>query len=335
MSEKAGICSFNTTEPTSCPSCFYGPDCQFSTVYHGFTSLQTYFCSIESFPLSVILIALFLGTLWNSCAIGTFRQERTQVMGTGIYRLWISIVGQLCLMVVALHLLLERHHSAVIGCYALEYLRKVLHGLYDSLTACTAVERTVVILHGISFNKIGSQRVAKILVPVLILYHFLSIVEEPFYRRSILSSARSWCELSFPNDFLRNYHRTTNIFHFLIPYLINLSQPVVWLVTLVKHKSTLSQTVSTWTNLKKVLFSYKYTLISCSSLVLLNTPRFLTMFTLTCIQYQWQNTVYLLAYFISLVPMIVTLFIFVLPSPTYRPELFSLIQRVFKRRNEL
>ena len=335
MSSTADICSFNYTKSTSCAPCFYGPYCQFSTVYYGFTTLQMFLCSIESIPLSGILLVLFLGTLWNTLGIGTFCQSRTREMGTGVYRLWISIVGQLGLMVVVLHLLLEKHHKPALGCFLLEYLRKALHGLYDSLTACTAVERTVVILQGISFNKASSRRVAKLLVPVLILYHFLNILDEPFHRRLIFSSSQSWCRLDFPNDVLRQYHSAINILHFLVPYLINLCLPVVWLVTLVKQKSTLNQTASIWTNLKKVLGSYKYTLISCFTLVLLNTPRFLTMFTFTCIESQWQNTAYLLAYLISLVPMVITVFIFVLPSPTSRPVLFSIVQRIFKYRHGL
>ncbi len=212
----------------------------------------------------------------------------------------------------------------------MEYLRKVLHALYDSLTACTILERTMVIYQGISFNKVSSRRVAKLLIPILILYHFVSIFHEPFYRKIIYSLNRSWCILKFTNHALLNYVSATNLFHFILPYLINLILPVVWILTLTKNKSTLHKSTSIWINLKKVLSTYKHTIITNYILVLLNTPRFIFTFYLTCIKLQWQNTAYSIAYFLSLIPLMTNLLIFVLPSPKYRPEFLDFIQRVAK-----
>jgi hypothetical protein len=330
MSKSNNFCILNSSATSHCSSCSYGPFCQFTTEYYGITSLQALFCSIESIPISIIIVVFLLGTLWNISAISTFCQANTREMGSGIYRLWISIIGQFGLTVLISHILLEKTNNGIINCFIVEYLHKALHALYDSLTACTTLERTMVIYQGISFNKIGSRRVAKLVIPILILYHFVSILHEPFYRQIIYSFDRYWCILKFPDHVLLNYETATNVFHFILPYFINLIFPIVWILTLTKNKSTLNKNSSIWINFKKVLFTYKHTIISCYILVLLNTPRFIFTFYLTCIELQWQNTAYIMAYFLSSVQFMMNLFIFVLPSPKYRPEFFGFLRRIVK-----
>ncbi|CAF1256734.1 unnamed protein product [Rotaria sordida] len=326
-----GFCSLNYTTSSNCSSCFYGPLCQFSTAYYGITSLQTLLCSFEYIPISIIISISLFGSICNLFTIGTFCQSKTREMGSGIYRLWISIIGQCGLTIVVIHILMENNNNGIIGCFILEYFRKAFHALYDSLTACTTLERTMVIYQGISFNKIHSRRLAKLIIPILILYHFISILYEPFYRQVIYSLNRYWCILKFPSHLIVTYQRITNLY-FILPYFINLILPMIWILALTKSKLTLNKNLSIWMNLKNVIFTYKHTIISCYILVLLNTPRFIFTFYLTCIKLQWQNTAYITAYFLSLVPLMFNLFIFVLPSPKYRPEFFSLIQRVIKYR---
>ncbi|CAF2463681.1 unnamed protein product [Rotaria sp. Silwood2] len=330
-----GFCSLNSTISSNCSSCFYGPFCQFSTAYYGIISLQTLLCSFEYIPISILISILFVGSVCNLLAIGTFCQSKAREMGSGIYRLWISIIGQCGLTVVVIHILMEQNNSEMIGCFILEYLRKVLHALYDSLTACTTLERTIVIFQGITFNRMRSRRLSKLIIPILILYHFVSIVYEPFSRQLIYSLNRYWCILEFSNYSIVIHQSITNICHFILPYFINLISPIIWVLALTKSKSTLNKNFSTWINLKNVLCTYKHTIISCYILVIQNTPRFIFTFYLTCIKLQWQNKAYITAYFLSLVPLMSNLFIFVLPSPKYRLEFFGLVQRIIKYRYRL
>jgi hypothetical protein len=334
MLESDALCLLNFTTTSYCPSCSYGPFCQFTTAYYGITSFQTLLCSIEYIPISIIISILFFGSLLNLLAIGTYCQPKAWEMVGVIYRLWITIIGQIGLIIVVSHILLEKTNHEKIGCYILEYLRKVLHALYDSLTACTTLERTMLIYQGISFNKIDSRRMARLIICLLILYHFLIILHEPFYRQLMYSFNRHWCILKFPaHSFIFRYESVINIFHFILPYFINLILPIGWIWILTKKKSILHKNNSTWINFKKVLFTNKHTVITCYILVLFNTPRFIFTFYLTCIKQQWQNTAYIIAYFLSLIPLMTNLFIFILPSPKYRPQFFGFIQSVLKYRH--
>jgi len=333
MLESHAFCLLNSSTISHCPSCYYGPLCQFTTAYYGITSFQTLLCSIEYIPISIIISIFLLGSLLNLLAIGTYYQPKAREMVGVIYRLWIVIIGQIGLIIVVSHILLQRSNKEKIGCYILEYFRKALHASYDSLTACTTLERTILIYQGCSFNKMSSRRMSKFIIPILILYQFISILPEPFYRQLSYSYNRYWCILKFPtHSRILRYDSITNIFHFILPYFINLILPIVWIITLTKRKLLLNKNTSIWFNLKKVLFTQKHSLITCYLLVLLNTPRFIFTFYLTCIKQQWQNTAYITAYFLSLIPFMTNLLIFILPSPKYRPEFFGFIHRMMKYR---
>lgn len=301
-----------------------------STVYHEMLSIQNFMHSFNYIPIGIILIIFLLGSLCNLLAIATFCQPNTREMGSGIYRLWISIIGQLGITIVVIHLIIEKNGSGKIGCFVLEYLREVFHALYDSLTACTMLERTMVIYQGITFNKNRSRQIAKLIIAVLIFYHFIIIIYEPFYRQLIYSIDRYFCTIKFPNQFLLKFQNIITLCHFIVPYFINLISPIIWVIALTKNKSILNKNISIWMNLKNVSLNYMYTIIACYTLVLFNTPKVIVTFCLTFVKLQWQHMAFIIVHFLSLVPLMINLFIFVLPSPKYRPEFFHLIQRIIR-----
>lgn len=330
MLEYTNVCFRNIPIISNCSSCSYGPLCQFSTAYYSITSFQSIVCSIERIPVALVISIFLLASLMNLLAIGTMRRPKPLERGSGIYRLWISIIGQIGLTILVIHLLLEKLNYQWISCYILEYLRKAIHALYDSLTACLVLDRTMIIYQGIAFDKLASCRKAKLVITISIVYHLLSIIYEPFYRHIAYSIDRNWCILKFSHHSFSYYYRILNLVHFILPYGINLIFPFFWIFMLTKHKSTLNANHSTWKNLKKVLSSYRYNIIATYILVLLNTPRLISMFYLTCIEQPWQNTIYIIAYFFSFIPLLINLFIFVLISPTYRPEFFEFLQYMIR-----
>ena len=324
-------CFSNLTQIRACSSCSYGPVCQFTTANYGITSLQTIFCSIEHIPITIVIGIFLLASTLNLLAIGTMRRPKPLERSSGIYRLWISIIGQIGLTVLVSHILLDKFNYQTINCYILEYLRKAIHALYDSLTACVVLDRTMIIYQGLAFNKLASCRIAKLAIPILTIYHLMSIIYEPFHRYTTnYPVGRNWCILELSNHLYSFHNRISNLVHFILPYGINCIVPFFWIFMLTKHKSTLHTNHSTWMNLKKVLFTYRHNLITTYTLVLLNTPRLISTFSFTCIEQPWQNTVYIIAYFISFIPLLTNLFIFVLLSPTYRPEFFEFIQHMIR-----
>lgn len=315
----------NSTESSSsCPKCFYGNKCQFTTSFFSLTSLDTSIDFINHLTSFFLLSFYLFGTVGNFLTFRTFCQSVTREMGTGIYRLWLSIVAQLCLTFVLLHFMLQKHRRwTTFNCNVFEYLEKVLHSLYDSLVACTTIERTVMVYQGLSFSKLDSRRVSKFVVLILTIYHFVSILYEPFYRQNVDST----CSFDYSDHSFQNYQITTNLLHFILPYAMNIFLPLIWLTILTKNKSRLKPNESIRSNLFRAIKSYKFTLISVFLIVLFNTPRFISMFVLKCVENSLENHFYSISFFLSFVPMFFNVFLFVFPSPKYRPELIRLVQR--------
>lgn len=326
------VIQYNWNSTSLCSPCFYGSICQFTTSY--------YSISIEALPdtfiqskrtIASILFILLISTICNVLSIAVFCQAKSRQMGNGIYRLWIAIIGQLGMIILGVRLLriFGKQGSSIVDCVGLDYLISVLPSIYYSLTACIAIERVIVAYQHLSFNLDRSRHVARIVIPSLILYHFLVVLHEPFHRRLLSdtqSSDRLWCSLDLHTWFLNTYERTTNILHLVFPLAINILSPLIMLTILTTHKTTVNENATAWSNFISVLRTYKSNLITPSLLVLLTTPRLILTFCLTCITQPWQNTAYLVAYLLSLMPLMTSLFIFVLPSSERREELYGIFQ---------
>jgi len=308
------LCLQNSSRQSQCLSCSNEQFCQSIDKY----SFQSLLCSLGYIPMVIIVCIFACSCFLNVLCIGTFLQRNSREMGSGFYRLTISIIGQMNLTIIFCYFIFQRtNHGRLITCYLFESLEKCLHNLYDSLTACLTIERTFVIYQGLTFNKVVSQHKAKLIIPILISFQFLSVFYELFYREL----NQSFCVLKSSNLVLRHYQIITNVFYFLIPYFINLILPFVWIITLTKNKILLHQTNRFYENFRNVIFNYQHTFIPNLILVTLNTPRFVSLFSYSCIQLKS----YSIAYFISLIPLTSNLFIFVLPSPKYRPELVNFL----------
>ncbi|CAF4495705.1 unnamed protein product, partial [Rotaria sp. Silwood2] len=125
-------------------------------------------------------------------------------MGNGIYRLWISIIGQIGIMAITIRLLLiiVTKSSQWLTCFGFDYLISISISLYYSLTACIAIERTLVAYRHLLFNKMQSRNVAKIIILILIVYHSLIPIPEFFQRHLLYDhhfSDHHWCSINYNN----------------------------------------------------------------------------------------------------------------------------------------
>jgi hypothetical protein len=325
---------YNWTSTSQCSPCFYGTSCQFTTSYYSISLDALFYTFLQSRQVVAGIIVIFLiATICNILSIITFCQKDSREMGNGIYRLWIAIVGQLGTIVVAIRLLLifVKKSIEITNSFYLDYLISVLPALQYSLTGCVAIERTVVAYQSLSFDKYRSRYAAKIVIPALVVYHFLIALHELFQCHLVSSDLqfanRSWCSLYLNTRFLSTYKRTTNAVHLVLPFTLNLFAPIIMFIALTRHKATLKRNATTWSNFKDVLCTYKHNIINPSILFALMTPRLILTFHLNCITQSWQNTAYLVAYLISLVPLMTSLFIFVIPSPNFREEFLTMLQR--------
>ena len=322
---------WNITAP--CSSCFYGSSCQFTTSYYSISLEAALLVGLQPKRIfAFIVVTSLISTLGNILSMATFCQRTAREMGSGIYRLWITIVAQLGTMAFAMRLFLISNQLSTrkIECLGLDYLISVLPCLYYSLTACLAVERVFIAYYNLTFSKERSRHVAKVITSLLIVYHFLIALHKPFHRRLLPDSHvahRAWCFLHFNTRFSSTFEIVTNMIHLSLPIIVNLFGTIVMLVILVNHKVALKQNASVWSDLREVIYTYRHNIISSCILVVLATPHLVMVSCLSCATRLWENTIYLVFYFVYLVPLMTSFFIFVLLSAKYRGELGRVYQR--------
>jgi hypothetical protein len=205
--------------------------------------------------------------------------------------------------------------------------------LFDWLTACVAVERSVNIIKGALFKKADSVRWAKRVILLLTVVVLGSAWDEPLIRQLIddprATVRHTWCVVTYPWPWLEYYRLTMNLINLIVPVSISLVATVFLLHRSTRMKQALvkkKDEKSYITILKKQIPLYGSPL----GLVILSMIRLIFSFTLVCIVHHWQKYVYLTAYFISFAPMMGTFPIFVLPAEVYKTEFKNFIQRMIR-----
>ena len=221
------------------------------------------------------------------------------------------------------------------SCIGLEYFLNVCPMLFDWLTACVAVERCINIIKGVSFKKSDSIWWAKRVILLLIAIVLGSAWHEPFIHQLIddprVTNQHPWCVITFSWAWLEYYRLTINLINLIVPCFINIVATVFLL-----HKSTRMKMA--FTKKKKSRIGYFITLKkqlpmygSPLGLIVLSLMRLIFSFTLVCIIYQWQKYIYLMAYFISFMPLMGTFPIFVWPAHIYKKELKKSLKQIYRK----
>ena len=140
----------------------------------------------------VLTMIMFVGGLINSVlSLLTFQNEDLRKVGCGIYLLVSSITSLLTISIFTAKfwfvILTQINVSASLsvvrgGCVLIEPILKLFVYLDAWLNACIAIERTVSVFKGVSFNREKSKRVARCLIIILPFFIMSTIIHEPIHR---------------------------------------------------------------------------------------------------------------------------------------------------------
>jgi hypothetical protein len=325
-----------------CQECFYGTKCQFTTKQFGLSldailgyhirphvpiTRQSTVVKISIVAATLMLIVVLItGTL----SIWTFRVKSCQMTGCGLYLLVSSITSILTIVAFNLKLwflilsqmsTIRSRSFLLFSCISIEFILRSLLAITDWLHACVAVERLFTILLGAGFNKGKSKQTAKKVVLAIVLFSIISVLHDPIYRRLIDDDEekRSWCLVRFPSS-AETFNSFINIFHFVTPFSLKIISTIGIIIRFAK-KRALVQKQNTYANhLKEQFHHHKHLIISSGLLVFLNLPRLIISFTSGCMKSARHPALFLSGYFISFIPSLLTFFIFVPSSKTYRKE---------------
>jgi hypothetical protein len=343
--QRAGLVEFACL----CSSChYYGALCQFSLGDYGLSldalvgvEMQTGKTLSEQSILIKLCIGILtcmviLGFIGNILCIITFLRKKSRKTGCGYYLLLTSICNQLALILLALRfiyflitqmILWDDRNGSLILCQCLEYGLILLPNLSNWLSACVSIERAFTVVRGALFDKEATVHIAKRLSIVLAIVLAVMTVPEPLSRHLIEDprlGRYTWCVAQYNSIHWRTLASFFSIMHLLCPFLINFFSAVILIVFISRQKTNIRKDKTPrafGTVLREQAAHYKYLLISPTVLLIMALPRLVLSLGSLCIDTSCRNFIFLAGYFISFIPFMTTLFIFVLPSPVYYNEL--------------
>ncbi len=202
----------------------------------------------------------------------------------------------------------------------------------DWLSAYVAIERAVNIIQGINFNKLKSKKMAKWIILIVLLLTSGTYTYDPLHRRLIDDEAeqRTWYVSQYSSS-VQLLDWLWNIFHFSIPFAINCISAVIIIIIAARTRSNSQKTKPFKDHLREQIHHHKHLLISPCILIILAIPRLIMSFLFGCMKSPRDSWFYLIGYFISFIPSIVTFIVFVLPSDVYKKEFTAYVKQIWQR----
>ncbi len=338
-----------TVSTCVCKDCFYGSRCQYSTKgfdlsldiilgYHiepnlGFSKQRM----IVKVSTALVVLMSITGLISGIFSILTFRAENSQKVGCGVYLLATSIISILLVIMfswkmfflIASHMgLITRRSFLSSNCVMIDFFLRVILSASDWLSACVATERAVAIIKGPYFDLAKSKRVSKYVIVVVIPLVIVSVLPDSFHRELVddLEDSNASCVINYSYSFAL-LNSIILVFHFLVPFIINIISALLIIIMTARQRSTAQKQLTRTEHLRDQFQQHKHLLISPCILVVLGLPRLIMSFLSGCMNSTRDSWFFLFGYFISFIPPILTFFVFVLPSKTYKSEFLLAIKR--------
>ncbi|CAF0809741.1 unnamed protein product [Adineta steineri] len=346
-----------------CRPCFYGRRCQFSTSGFGL-SLDAilgyhilphkininYQSNIIKFSMALTIIFVIIGLINGFLALITFKNKTVLEVGCGLYLFTLSITS-LCtismfgfkflfLLLTQMTLISNRSFLSF-QCHSIDFILRISLTMDQWLNACIALERVIIASKGMRFDKKKSQQAAKIVIFTLLFIIITTLIHDPIHRRLIIEEnydddeKRIWCIVTYSSS-LQIFNSFLYIFHFFGPFLINLVSTIILIINKSRQRSAMDTHQNYRQTLRQQFQQHRNLLTAPILLILLALPRLIIAFISKCMQSANDSWLFLIGYFISFIPSMLTFVIFILPSTFYikhfRQTVSPLYQMTIQRR---
>jgi hypothetical protein len=332
-----------------CAECFYGSRCQFSTKgfglsldvllgyqVHSHITLRQQPKAVQV-SMAITMIILALGLANGILSIMTFRSKKSRESGCGLYLLCSSITSILTtiiftfkfwLAVLSQNVTITNRSYLKFSCTTTDMLLQVFINSIEWLNAAVSIERAYIVIKSVTFQKAKTKRIAKIIIPILIGIIILTTIHDPLHRHLIddPEEQRTWCIISF-SDKMQLFNSIMKIFHFLTPFIFNIGSAITIIITISRHRSKTKKQITYKQHLCEQFREHRNLLISPIILIILHLPRLIISFIPGCMKSARNPWIFLIGYFISCVPSLLTFIIFVLFSDTYKQEFADAIRK--------
>ncbi|CAF1192268.1 unnamed protein product [Adineta ricciae] len=179
------------------------------------------------------------------------------------------------------------------------------------------------------YDKSKSRRAVKWTIISILLFSTSSLLHDPINRQLIedREETRTWCLIQYSSA-LQIYNSTINIFHFFVPFIINIVTAFIIIFVAARSRATAQRQQTYKQHLKEQFHRHNHLILSSIILVILATPRLIISFMSGCMKSVRNSAFYLVGYFISFIPLCITFIVFVLPSKLYKNEFYAATRRL-------
>jgi hypothetical protein len=215
----------------------------------------------------------------------------------------------------------------------MEFFLKGIFNVSDWLSACVSIERVFSAIKGIKFDKAKSKRYAKYLIVIVYLIVLLSYIHDPIHRelKDDKEEKRSWCIVNYSSAFTL-FNSIINIIHAGIPFLINFFSAFIIIIVVARQRSIAQKKQTYKEHFLEQLRHHKHLILTPFILVILVLPRLIISFVSGCMKSAREPWLFLIGYYISFIPPVLTFFIFVLPSEVFTKEFVKAIKTICSNR---
>ena len=343
-----------------CPSCFHGRRCQLTTSGFGLSldAILGYHIipnvgvgdqsAIVQFSLAMTILFIIIGLVDSSVSLMTFKNKSMRQVGCGLYLLGSSITTLLTTMMFGLKFfillltqmnIISSQRFLQVQCMSVDFLVRVCLSFDQWLNACVAIERTITIMKGVNFDTKKSRRAAKFIMIILLLIVVGSCIHDPFYRRVLdddvgeddeVNMKRTWCIVRY-TPIWQQYNSFMHTFHFSGPFVINLISSIL-LITQKTHQQLLVHNHRSYKSvLREQCQLHKHLLAAPVVSVILGLPRLIIASVSKCMESNDESWLYLIGYFISFLPSMLTSVIYIVPSEFYKKKFSKTVVQLRRR----
>lgn len=334
-----------------CNECFFGSRCQFNTKKFGLSldvilgyqirphiSLRKQSLAIQA-CITVTMVMFVVGLINGTLSIMTFQSTKAREVGCGLYLLSSSIISIFITFVHTLkfwHVILAQQKTITnrsylsFNCVTMDIFLQVLLNSSEWLNVAVFVERAFTVTKGVHFDKDKTKFIAKIMIPVLIIVTTLTHIQDPLNRQLIADNEeqRTWRIVKYSKN-VELFNSIVKFFHFFTPFALNFGSAVVVIISLSRTRFVAKKQTAYTEHLREQLHQHRRLLISPIILITLHLPRLVISLMSGCMKSARNPWIYLIIYFISYVPSLLTFIIFVLFSEAYKKEFSNIVSEKY------
>ncbi|CAF4143130.1 unnamed protein product, partial [Adineta steineri] len=311
----------------------------------------------QSFSIKLsagLTIIMFVAGLINSIlSFITFQSKDAQQVGCGMYLLASSITSLLAISMFIIKfwfvVLTQINVSTSLsvlrgGCASIEPILKLFLYLDGWLNACVAVERAVLILKGVNFDKKKSKSIARRTVLILPFCVFRTLIHELAFRRLFVYEAAPGMSkinenpnnryvscITHYSPSIQHYNTAVLFIHLVGPFIVNLFSALFIIFGGARQRAMARTNQSFREHVQEQFREHKQLIISPIVLLVLSIPRLIISLLPGCAKTSEKLWLYLGAYFISFSPSMLIFLIFVFPSKLYMKAFKQSFNRIRRR----